>query len=513
MQEIKKILPITILITSYNRNGLLKKCVELINSRTFFPYRIIVVDNNSTDGSQGMLREMKVQGKIWDCVLLDENLGQCKSLNEGFKVIEEWENNQGRMHRPSNDFIITSNEDIYPPMLGQDNCWLTQMVDILERNEPEYGGLMMRIQRIPRNDIDENTEITPCYKGFPSVFRLLRRSDIRKLGDNPFGALRKWQGNVTGESYKNQIRKKFGFTTKIYADHAGFLVNSGYEEGIDTFTVAANKVRISEENPYATIDPETNIPISINCHKDGREQTLRENYQKDIRGEHTGPEVTVLVLTCHRLDGLKRVIDSVKTKTKINYRLLVGIDSDDTVSYNYCTDNGIECLLSSNRRDFVKQANMLINICETPFFSILADDTEVITDGWLCKSLEIFKEKFSDNSGLLSFNENIQKGRIFVCGLSSKKFVYDVGGNLYFPMYKHFKGDREITEIAREMDKYHYTEDIKVEHYHPTNPDENKRNKKDDTYNKSNMFLSFDRELYSNRKKSGRVNKNYCDYL
>ena len=81
----------------------------------------------------------------------------------------------------------------------------------------------MRIQRTPRTDIDEYKDIIPCYKGFPSVFRLMRRSDLRKLGNRPFGRLLKWDSNTMGDKYDNQIRKKFGFTTKIYADHAGWI--------------------------------------------------------------------------------------------------------------------------------------------------------------------------------------------------------------------------------------------------------------------------------------------------
>lgn len=311
MTEVEKILPITIIVTSYNRVELLKKSVQLINERTFYPYRIIIIDNHSTDGTLGELKTMKVQGKIWDYLYLEENLGQCKSLNEGFNLIEQWESKTERMYRPSNDFFVTSNEDIYPPMLGQDNCWLTQMVDILTRNEPEYGGLMMRIQRIPRNDIDENCEIIPCYKGFPSVFRLMRRSDIKKLGNNPFGVLRKWQGNVTGESYKNQIRKKFGFTTKIYADHAGWCDNRGYINGsTDYLTYADNKVNIHNEKPYPDIDLLTNVPIKMNHNCDASEFKKREDFAKGIKEA----EIDVVCVSDDNKEGLQNTINYLQDK-------------------------------------------------------------------------------------------------------------------------------------------------------------------------------------------------------
>ena len=259
-----KILPVTILVISYNRKELLKKTIASINSRTFFPFRLIVIDNASTDGSQGMLKEMKVQGIIFDCIFMSENIGQCKALSKGFDVVEEWENNEKRMNRPSSDFIVTTQDDLLAPMLGQKNCWLKQMIEILEKNEPEYGGIWMRIERTPRTNIDQSKDIIPGYKNFPSVFRLMRRSDIRKIEGNKFGNLRKWESNVTGENYRNIIRKKFGFTTYLYSSHIGFMLeNKGFGKDVDTFTVAANKLNERFDKPYPDIDPLTNVPIKI----------------------------------------------------------------------------------------------------------------------------------------------------------------------------------------------------------------------------------------------------------
>ena len=277
-----RIVPVVILLTSFNRAELLKKTVDLINERTFYPYRIIAIDNASTDGSVGILKAAKVQGKIFDHILLEENIGQSKALNIGFADIQKWENGDGRPTRPSNDFFITTNDDIYPPMLGQKNCWLRRMITLLEKNEPEYGGLCMRIQRTARTDIDETKDVIPCYKGFPSVFRLMRRSDYEKLGDRPFGRLLKWDSNTSGDKFRYEINKKFGFTTHIYADHAGYMgENRGYPKGfIDYHTYAANKTNIQNEKPYADIDPLTNVPTKINHLVDKAEHDLREANKK-----------------------------------------------------------------------------------------------------------------------------------------------------------------------------------------------------------------------------------------
>lgn len=508
-----EVLPVSILVTSYNRLNFLERTINAINERTFYPFRIIVVDNNSTDGSVGYLKNAKVTGKIFDHIFLPQNIGQSQALNQGFAAIEKWET---ELRRPSNDFFVTTNDDLLPPDLGQE-CWLTRMVVTLERHEPEYGGLCMRIQRTPRNEIDEFQEIIPCFKGFPSVFRIMRRSDFRTLGDRPFGRLLKWDSNTAGDTFKIDIRKKFGFTTHIYADHIGFIRNKGYADDVQTFTVAENKVNIHEEKPYPEIDSKTNIPVKINHQTDNYEQKKREEYDAVLAGKRVGPEATLLVLTCKRPEGLKRIIEGIKkTCGKADYKVLVVADNDDTEAYEFCLENGITCILSSQNRDFVSQANLAVSACDTPYFVVLADDMSLEQAGWLEEALRLYKERFPDNIGLMAFNDGIQNGRLFATGMSSKKFVYTVGGYLYYPRFKHFGGDNVVSFLAKEMGCYYYAETVKVVHHHPTNKAEGLANETDATYKKSEMFFSFDQQLKKTKKNNVELllkERNYCDYL
>lgn len=518
MNEIlPKLLPVTILITSFNRRNLLEKCIQLINDRTFYPFRIIVIDNNSTDGSQEYLRHAKLVGKIFDAIFLPENVGQSKALNRGFFEIEKWESGLDRPKRPSNDFFVSTNEDIFPPALGQENCWLARMIGILERHEPEFGGITMRFQRLARTDIDESKEIIECYKGFNSTYRLMRRSDIRKLGEEPFGRLLKWNSNTTADRYKLQLKKKFGFTTHLYCNHAGFMEeNRGYEPGFkDYFTYAENKVGMAEEKPYPDIDPLTNKPIKINHSCDAQEQKLRDDYKKILSGE-VKKEVTLLITTYKRPSGLKRIIDSIKKYTNdILYDLLIIIDGGDCETYNYCVENNINCILTSWQRDFVANMNMAVYTCRTPYVVILADDMEIIQNNWLQDSVKIFKEKFLDGVGLMTFNDSIQNGRLFASGMTSKKFVYEMGGNLYNNSFFHFGADNITSKIAKEIKKYYYASEIKVNHYHPTNINPEMIAKEDETYIISKKFMHHDqtlkKELKNNLEKLIKE-RNYCDY-
>ena len=178
-------------------------------------------------------------------------------------------------------------------------------------------------------------------------------------------------------------------------------------------------------------------------------------------------EITLIVLTCKRLSGLKRIINSIINKTNnILYDLLVVIDKGDVDAYKYCLENNIKCLLSSYHRDFVAQTNMAVYICETPYFVTLTDDLEIIDDTWLNMAFTTFKEKFPDDIGLLGFNDDMQGHKIFTTGMSSKAFVEKMGYNFFYPGYKHYGSDTELTILTKKLGCYHYEDSIHLLHHH-----------------------------------------------
>lgn len=283
-QPIPRMNPVPILLTNYNRLHFLKRAVERINEDTLYPFYLIVVDNNSTDGSRDYIKSAKVNGKIFDHLLLQNNNGQSSALNEGLKLVEYWHNRR----RPMDDFVVTTNEDIFPPHLKP--CWLERMLHLFKKYEKDgLGALAMRIQRTPRADIDEEQEIIYWKKGIPSVYRLMRRSDLALLGEKPFGELRKWDSNATADRYQFFIKKRYGLATHLYADHAGFMEeNKGYDPN-DTsyFTYAANKTNAQIEKPYPIIDGKSNIPLEITHGIDTHEQAKRRKYW----GQYGRPEI------------------------------------------------------------------------------------------------------------------------------------------------------------------------------------------------------------------------------
>lgn len=275
IEKMPKLLPVSILMTSYNRLNLLKKSIESINERTFYPFRIIVVDNNSTDGSREYLKECKVLGKIFDHLFLPENVGQSMALNKGLDLINEWE-----ARRPSNDLFVGTNEDLLAPKLSP--CWLERLLHLFEKSEADgIGGIALRIERSSRMDIDEEKDLIILQKSFPNVFRMIRRSDLKKLGDEPFGNLRHWDSHPLATKFQEVLKKKYALATNLYASHIGFeLENKGYDPSDKSYFTypGEEKLTVPKEKPYPEIDDKTLIPINIKSNADFAEHQKRLKY-------------------------------------------------------------------------------------------------------------------------------------------------------------------------------------------------------------------------------------------
>ena len=78
---------IGIVIVTYNRNTLLKKALSSINEQTYLCKYVIVVDNNSNDGTSEFLEKWKNESSAFDkCVIsLNENIGGSGGYYEGMK--------------------------------------------------------------------------------------------------------------------------------------------------------------------------------------------------------------------------------------------------------------------------------------------------------------------------------------------------------------------------------------------------------------------------------------------
>jgi GT2 family glycosyltransferase len=72
-------------VVTYNRKDLLRECLNSLLAQTRKPDSIIIVDNNSNDGTKEMLEKEFLDNSIFDYVRLNENTGSAGGQYTGIK--------------------------------------------------------------------------------------------------------------------------------------------------------------------------------------------------------------------------------------------------------------------------------------------------------------------------------------------------------------------------------------------------------------------------------------------
>jgi len=192
MKNKNKVPTLSIVILNYNAADFLKNCLLSIEKsyqqdlkkegQEYKIDQVIVVDNNSTDGSKEFLRDLE----IWRYRDIDkknkkkENYSSSKSLNlyrannsERSISLRVIFNNQNLGFAAGNnvgikealkrqtDYLLFLNPDtiVYPGVLGR-------VISHLQ-NDPKIGGASCYLE-LPSGEIDE-----ACHRGFPTPWRAL----------------------------------------------------------------------------------------------------------------------------------------------------------------------------------------------------------------------------------------------------------------------------------------------------------------------------------------------------
>lgn len=113
---------VDIIVLTYNRLDYFKMFVEMVYENTNYPFRLIVVDNGSEDGTREYIERLKKENLVWKYVFNKENLPLASALTEGFKVSES-------------EFVITVADDMMPPKRLHGPCWLEVFVTKMESDD------------------------------------------------------------------------------------------------------------------------------------------------------------------------------------------------------------------------------------------------------------------------------------------------------------------------------------------------------------------------------------------
>lgn len=240
----------SVCLLTCNRKKFSKKTIDSLYERLINPEHIhlIVVDNNSTDGTVELLKEYETNGKIDKLILLgqDETVNIATAYNMCFKYVKS-------------EYFFTMQDDIIIPKLEPDV--FDQLIALMDKY-PDAGGIGCRIQRIPNLQTNlANEDLIPARRALSAYCRVQRKSELEKLGEFPFGR-RDWDDIAFLSIVTDQLKKAGYWAKNLYCNHLGYMAeNRGYPLGSKRMWGWNRRASDNVRKPYPEIDPLTNIPL------------------------------------------------------------------------------------------------------------------------------------------------------------------------------------------------------------------------------------------------------------
>lgn len=201
---------VPIILQCYNRVEYTIQTIMSIHNNILYPHHLIVIDNNSTDGTREYLELMYKQGFIHTLVLNEKNEGISVPKNQGLDIVREMAKTQ------EIEFLVITDNDITPPFIREGGCVLQHIVDNMKKN-PIIGmcGVDLSRQNAPlqqewwwrlRQHFANIPEFTEISIGFWfSVFRWEDLKDFKFVGESNYGRVDESVRNYLGLEKKRKV--------------------------------------------------------------------------------------------------------------------------------------------------------------------------------------------------------------------------------------------------------------------------------------------------------------------
>lgn len=131
------------MMVTYNRLNLTKETLSNINeNNTGCKYNLVIVDNNSTDGTVEFLKDLQVKSNNITCHFNSNNKGIAIGRNQALRLANEL----------NTDWFCTIDNDVLMP-----DEWLIECIDIIKRN-PKYGMIGVNMEGKEYKLVTENNK-------------------------------------------------------------------------------------------------------------------------------------------------------------------------------------------------------------------------------------------------------------------------------------------------------------------------------------------------------------------
>lgn len=199
-----------IIICTMNRLNLLRQTVNHIIERTQSPYRLHIMDDNSSDGTIQYMYHLLQAGLVSSVFLSNNRRGRMANRN-----MATW--------LSFSDPFVLVDDDILCPKLKPD--WLSQTLDAM-RERHDLGILALNHPGALRRDYDEDEKVVYC-EVVGNTFMFVKRGLVQRWNHAHF------DGNfgVTDEmqrcQYAHDSGHKVGYMKDVFCYHTGQINAEG----------------------------------------------------------------------------------------------------------------------------------------------------------------------------------------------------------------------------------------------------------------------------------------------
>ena len=191
----------TIIIPNYNGLSFMEPCFEALEKQTTKDFKILVVDNGSTDGSVEWLKEHDIPA-----IFLDSNTGFSGAVNRGIRAA-------------STPYVILLNNDTEP-----DCHYIGEMIKAIERSPKIFSVSSKMIQMYHKDKMDDAGD----------MYSLLGWAYQRGVGRSSGGyshPCRVFSACAGAAIYRREIFEKIGYFDEM---HFAYLedIDVGYRARI-----------------------------------------------------------------------------------------------------------------------------------------------------------------------------------------------------------------------------------------------------------------------------------------
>jgi GT2 family glycosyltransferase len=168
------------LIVTYNRLNFLKKCLKSLLNQTYPIYKIIVVDNKSSDGTIDYLKLLSKKNKKVETLFNKNNLGMANALNKALKKI--WNKKWDYVWISDDDNIADKNALLNLIQKADNTTILNSLlIDYKNKKNLTFERIDLKNGKIYKN-IDNFKLNEEIFDSIPLNFTLIPKTAFKKNG-------------------------------------------------------------------------------------------------------------------------------------------------------------------------------------------------------------------------------------------------------------------------------------------------------------------------------------------